>query len=201
MNLVLPETLSFPTAAEAPAGWDLEALRQERDAARIEPGYRLHLPSGPAPYVFHATCNVDTPQLWLVFERLVEILPEPVGLLFGVKDRELEKLPYAPKDQILPTLRLFRRELTTDGLLQLGLIHQTEDRSEEVFIAPAKYLRVWGTDLGRFRATMHGLGLEEKADLRFVDEFPLVFRTLSALDPTALSCGETLERVLQRLAE
>lgn len=198
MKLKLPSTLAFPSREEAPKSFDIDAANAHRAAARIEPGYVLSL-AEDKPFTFYARCNVDTDRLWDAFEAFAADLPDVVGTILGFKDEQPELVPYSARLGVVAHLRVYRRELTRDPFLEYGLIHQFEGRTEEVFVAAAKYLRVWGNDLARFRATAARLGLDEIADLRFVDEFPLTSHALHRFEPEALHFTEVLEDLRDRI--
>jgi hypothetical protein len=200
VNLRLPPTLASPREDEYPkTGYDVKAIDEARAAARIEPGYVLTIPTEPKPFTFYARCNLHTDQLWAAFEAFAACLPDDVGLLLGFKDEAPLRVAYRRRDETMPTLRLYRRELSCDPFLECGLIHQVDGRTEEVYIASAKYLRVWGNDLSLFRGTASALGLEEIPELRFVDQFPLTSHALSVVEPGALRFTDVLDDICERL--
>jgi hypothetical protein len=199
MKLKLPSTLTFPSRDEAPKHFDIDAADARRAAARIEPGYVVSAGAADKPFAFYARCNVDTDRLWDAFEAFAGDLPDVVGTILGCKDAKPQLLPYSARAGVVAHLRVYRRELTRDPFLEYGLIHQVDGRTEEVFVPAAKYVRLWGNDLVRFRATAARLGLDEIADLRFVDEFPLISHSLHFLEPEALPFTEVLEDLRDRL--
>jgi len=201
MRLKLPPTLAFPSREEVPKGYDIDLLDARRAAAQIEPGYVLSPADGDKPFAFYARCNVDTDQLWDAFEAFSGDLPDVVGTILGFKDERPKVLPYSARADVVAQLRLYRRELTRDPFLECGLIHQAAGRTEEVFVTAAKYFRVWGNDVVRFKATAGRLGLDEIADLRFVDEFPLTSHALRFVEPDALHFTDVLEDLCDRLNE
>jgi hypothetical protein len=201
VKLKLPPTLAFPTADDLPAGTDLATADAARAAARIEPGYTIELLSAPSRFTYFARCNVDNDDLFGVFEALVAKLPEPIGTIVGPKGEEPDFLPYAARADVMRILRLYRNEIVRDPFLECGVTHQVDGKSDEVFIAAAKYLRVWGNDVAAFRRTMAGLGLEEIPDLRFVDEFPLTSQALRVVEPGALHYVDVLEELAERVRD
>lgn len=175
MKLQLADGIRPPRLDEYPAGSDPAKIDALRDAAKIEPGYRLRSESGER---FMAEVNVDVDRLWETFEALAFVLPEPVSGILGFKDDEPMFSEYGEKAPVLAALHAVREELCHDGFLAFGVIHQTDLESEEVFVTSAKYLRVWGGDVARFRAIMQRLGLSPVEDLAFIDEFPIVSESL-----------------------
>jgi hypothetical protein len=198
-TLRLADGIRPPRHDEYPTGSEPAKVDTLRDAARIEPGYRLREAKDER---FMAEVNVDVDRLWETFEALAFVLPDPVSGIVGVKDDEPMFGEYADKAAVLATLHAVRDELCHDGFLAFGVIHQTATENEEVFVTSAKYLRVWGADLARFRATMTRLGLDEIPELAFIDEFPIVSETLRATrGETARHFGEVIDEVRRRFDE
>jgi hypothetical protein len=89
----------------------------------------------------------------------------------------------------------FKRELTQDGFLEVGVLYNDETMMEEVFIRSPKYLQYWGTDEERFRKTMEEFELFEVQTLNFIDEFPLVTEALRLHNAKAKETIEVLEHL------
>lgn len=195
--LVLPPTLAL--LEPDGTGSDVDLAAREAKRAHIAPGYRIYPAPEGAPYAFYARCNVDAPLLWDAFEALVRCVPDPVGTIAGIKDQKPRMLPYAPKEEVLRVLRLYRRELSEDALIEFGLIHQTRTTTHEVFVPAAKYISVWLTDRADFECTMKALHLEQIPDLRFVDEFPRVSSSLSAIVKEALHPEDVIAELEERI--
>ena len=174
-KLKLADGIRPPRADEYPAGTDAAKVDALREAANIRPGYRLR---AEADERFVAEVNVDVDRLWSVFEALAFVVPEPISGILGFKDDDPMFSEYADKASVLAALYSARDELSHDGFLAFGVIHQTADANEEVFVTSAKYLRVWGADVERFRAIMQRHDLERVDDLAFIDEFPIVSESL-----------------------
>lgn len=183
MKLKLADGIRPPRADEYPAGTDAAKVDALRDGANIRPGYRLRA-EGEGRYV--AEVNVDVDRLWALFEALAFVVPEPISGILGFKDDEPMFSEYADKASVLAALYSARDELCHDGFLAFGVIHQTATENEEVFVTSAKYLRVWGADVERFRAIMQRHELEPAPDLAFIDEFPIVSESLRVVrgEPT-----------------
>lgn len=201
MKLELAPTLSVPSPDEYPTELDRDATERGRASARLEPGYRLVEPRDPVGYSFYAFCNVPPARLWEVFEALVLGMAEPVRAIAGVKDEPPLVAAPAPKERALAILRVYKEELVNEGFLACGLLHQAPAVLEEVFIAPAKYLQVWGNDRDGFRRAMKAQGLAELPDLRRADEFPLVTRPLAEVRPGALPYQDLHDTLVERLRE
>ena len=201
MRLILPPTLMSPKAEDYPPHLDPAALDAAREAAGIDPGFSVSMSPEGATYEFHALVNVDAPRFWEVFERLVERIPEQCAIILGERDHEPYYGPYIAKDQLLPILRLFRRELALDPFLEWGVIHQTPTRTEEVFVPHAKYFRVWTSDAQGFRRELESLDLPEREKVITIDCFPLMSVVLRLVVPGAAETRETIERIIERLED
>lgn len=201
MRLILPPTLMPPKAEDYPPHLDPNAIDARRNAAGIEPGFSVSMAAEGATYELHALVNVDAPRFWEVFERLVERMPEQCAIILGERDDEPYYGPYIPKAELVPILRLFRRELADDPFLEWGVIHQTPTRTEEVFVPHAKYFRVWTSDAEGFRRELTGLDLPEREKVITIDTFPLVSLTLPTVVPGAAHARETVERIIERMED
>jgi hypothetical protein len=196
MKLRLADGIRPPRPDEYPAGADVAKIDALRDAAKIEPGHRFRSITDDR---FVAEVNVDVDRLWDTFEALAFVLPEPVSGIVGFKDDDPMFSEYADKATVLAALHSARDELCHDGFLAFGLIHQTASDNEEVFVTSAKYLRVWGADVARFRAIMTRLAIPLVEDLAFVDEFPIVSESLRVVrGETARHHDEVLADVRER---
>lgn len=168
--------------------------------ARLVAGYVLN-DTGRAGYTAYAEVNVHAPAVWHLFRDLVTgLLPEHAALLIGVKDEELHHRPYRYKVALLTALEPYGEALAGDGLLQFGLIWQRGDTTEEVFVEPAKYIKIWTNqpDVLKQILTEHGLNRAER--LTFLDEFPRVTEPVSH-PPEMYRYDELIERVLETEGE
>lgn len=69
-------------------------------------------------------------------------------------------------------------QLQHDGFLAFGVMFQHRGRTEEVFVAASKFLRIWTNDLGGVRAVLARHGIAEVPELEFIDEYPMVSESL-----------------------
>lgn len=185
-RLRLPQTLTFPEPAAWPSHLNYDATRAAYEAADITEGYRFNWPGSGAPFAFSAIINLHHEKLWDTFLHFTETLPTPSAIIVNVLEDEPHFGPYLDRELCLDLVRRYPKEITTDPFLELGLIHQTPDKTEEVFITGSKKLLVWGMDIEGFKKRMTELGLEEKPGMRTIDEFPLQRIALGQSDPDAL---------------
>ncbi|HJU69775.1 MAG TPA: hypothetical protein VJ650_16155 [Gemmatimonadaceae bacterium] len=132
-------------------------------------------PGRPPAFEVYAEANVDAPKLWPLFEALVRaLLPSIAAPLIGFKGEEPSKGHYTDRDLALAEFRPFRDALENDGFLHFGMIFQHNGVTEEVYVEPAKYLKVWSNRPDVLRAVFAQFGISEVQKLSFLDEFPLV---------------------------
>ena len=94
-------------------------------------------------------------------------------------------------------LARYEVELTQDGLIEIGALYNDKSVMEEVFICAAKYLKYWGMDEMRFRATMAEFHLNEVLGLKFVDEYPMTTEPLRLHNSEAKETQEVLQHLKQ----
>jgi hypothetical protein len=162
--------------------------------ADIAPGV-VTQPGKPPAFEVYAEANVDAPVLWDVFEALVRaLLPSVAAPLIGFKGEEPHKAHYTDRDLALAEFRPFRDALENDGYIHFGMIFQHDGVTEEVYVEPAKYLKVWSNRPDVLRAVFARFGIPEVRKLSFLDEFP---RVTDAIPFQDASPGYT--RVLEAL--
>ena len=172
LRLVLPRGVRFarpeemPTPAPPGVVWGTDA--------DVAPGV-VTKPGKPPAFEVCAEANVDAPMLWDVFEALVRaLLPSIAAPLIGLKEEEPHKAHYTDRDLALAEFRPFRDALANDGYIHFGMIFQHEGVTEEVYVEPAKYLKVWSNRPDILRAVFARFGIPEVQKLSFLDEFPRV---------------------------
>lgn len=98
-------------------------------------------------------------------------------------------------------LSKYRREISEDCHLELGLIHHTELELIEVFIAEAKYIKFWGTDETSFRNIMHKFNLSEIRDIEFIDEYPKAVYPLKSIIEDVADTYEIITDLQEKFTE
>lgn len=172
-RLIFPRGVRLARTDEVPAYAHADVARGAQ--ANITPGFVLH-PGKPPAFDVFAEANVDAPMLWEVFDALVRaLLPSVAAALIGFKDdEEPHKAHYSERDLALAEFFPYRDALANDGFLTFGMIFQHEGATEEVFVEPAKCLKIWSSRPHVIREVFAGFGIPELSELSFLDEFPRV---------------------------
>lgn len=185
--LEAPPTLSLPLPENFPGHPELLIGLKERESAKIAEGYmlwpnttHLHL-----PFTFYAEININNSRFWKLFTSLAYFLPETVSWIYNLYEQEASYGPYMNKKEIIQFLEKFELELTQDCNMEFGLIFQTDEELEEIFVAETKYIKVWSSKQAIFRQLMRTFGLEEIPDLKFNDEFPKTVTHLTSINANA----------------
>ena len=197
--LVLPDSIRLLRPDEVPLHDDRDKIL-ERVAAghreRFVAGYVLTDTAKPG-YTAYAEVNVHAPAVWHLFRSLVtRLLPEHAALLIGVKDEPLHYRPYRSKVSLLAALEPYGHELARDSFVQFGLIWQRSGKTEEVFVEPAKYFKVWTNRPTVLVQDLAESGLPRADSLAFLDEYPHVSEPVSH-PPEMYRYEELIERVLR----
>lgn len=200
-SLQLPKTIRTARYDEVPKDPEVIARIDARKTAKIVQGYIVKPNPEPGDFTFYAEVNIDIDQLWKLFRHLVLQLPDFVALVYGFKDEEPEYGRYMDKFELLNILNSFEVELTNDGFLEFGVLYSDGATLEEVFVAPAKYIKYWGTDEEQFRETMHAFSIYEVADLEFIDEFPLVTEAVRLFIEDIRETGDVMESLRQSVLQ
>jgi len=172
LRIVLPRGVRFARPGEIPMKAPDDVVWGSE--ADIAPGV-VTQPGRPPAFDVYAEANVDAPKLWSLFEALVRaLLPSTAAPLIGFKGEEPHKGHYTDRDLALAEFRPFRDALENDGYIHFGMIFQHDGVTEEVYVEPAKYLKVWSSRRDVLRAVFAQFGIPEVQKLSFLDEFPRV---------------------------
>lgn len=196
IKLKLPETLQLATLKDAPKQEDIIAKIKASENNNIIEGYRIEENSNTNyPYIFFAEINIDNDKLWALFNTMLLSMPDEISLITGHKDDMVDEVHYSnyqDKYTLYNKIEKYEKELTKDGFLQFGIIHQTDNYLEEVFVHSAKYIQYWGMDNNRFVDLMHKFSLYEVDNLEFIDSYPMVTTALFTLEPNVIHTSELL---------
>ena len=163
-------------------------------------GYLLK-ETGRAEFPAYAEINVHAPALWpLVRDLCRALLPERAALLIGTKDGELHSCPYREKAALLAAIEPYGEALARDGFVPFGFIWQHEGVTDEVFVAPARYLKVWTTRQPLLETVLREYRIPRVETMPFLDEYPRVTE-ITYHPPEMYTYRELLERVLAADAE
>ena len=197
--LELPPTIRQPLPNELPNNDEVKELMKKRSVANIVEGYKI-IPNTthPEPFTFYAEININNSRLWDLFIALSKILPDHIGTIYNLYEEKPFYGPYYPKQEIINLFTQYKLELTQDGFLEFGIIFNTKDKLEEIFIPEAKYIKFWGVNEASFRQTMNNFNLNEIRDINFIDQFPKVIESLSMKNNNAKQPEKVIEELNTR---
>ena len=201
--LKIPRTIRDISEEDVPGNSSAMEQRRAKRSARIIEGFKLFQNENKSefPFIFGAEINIDNDRLWDLFISLCEELPNNAALLFGFYDNDLNYGRYAEKERIIFELSKYRREISEDCHLELGLIHHTESKLIEVFIAEAKYIKFWGVDEISFMGIMSRFNLSETSDIEFIDEYPKAVYPLRTIVEDVADTFEIITNLQEKFTE
>lgn len=173
-DFIFPKGVRFPSEEEVPNREDKKSIINGYKNVKIKVGYILTETKND-DYKYYAEINVSSPDIWDVFEKLSkDLIPELSAPILGIKDQEDELYygPYANRDNLLNIFSNFKLELSNDGFIQFGLIHQVNKVTEEIFVNPSKHFSVWTDKKDKFLNVMEFFEISEYEELKFIDEYP-----------------------------
>jgi hypothetical protein len=175
-----PPTIRLPLPEELPNNPEVfEKLKKRQDAKIIEGFVLKPNNSHDLPFEFYAEININNSRLWELFTSLTNLLPDTVNCIYNLYEDEALFSPGLNKIDILTFLETLKIELTQDCNLEFGIIYNTEEELEEIFVSDSKYLKVWSSKEVSFRKIMHEFCINEIPGLNFIDEFPKVVEPLT----------------------
>lgn len=196
VKLELPETIRLAKLDEVPQQPGLIERIKASDNNNIVEGYTFSPnTNNDYPYRFFAEINVDNSNLWNLFKAMMLAMPDDISFITGRKDdstKDVAHSEYQDKYGLYNKIEKYERELTLDGFLKFGAIHQTENYLEEVFVHNAKYIQYWGGDEEKFRNTMNEFSLYEIKNLEFIDSYPIATTALFTLYNDVIETDELL---------
>jgi len=201
--LKIPRTIRDISEEDVPGNSSAMEQRRAKRSARIIEGFKLFQNENKSefPFIFGAEINIDNDRLWDLFISLCEELPNNAALLFGFYDNDLNYGRYTEKERIIFELSKYRREISEDCHLELGLIHHTESKLIEVFIAEAKYIKFWGVDEISFMGIMSRFNLSETSDIEFIDEYPKAVYPLRTIVEDVADTFEIITNLQEKFTE
>jgi hypothetical protein len=176
------ETLRFPRGVRLAQKGDIPRCTNEileRIAnARITTGFISKACSGSS-YSAYMEANIHADEIWIVFEALTaSLLPAVAAPLIGGIDADTVLGPYTDKSMALSALRTHKESLQHDGFIEFGMMFQSDERTEEVFVCASKYMKIWTNQPEVAEATLVSMRVPMAASLQFIDEFPHVTERL-----------------------
>jgi hypothetical protein len=200
--LELPPTLRFPRKNELPKNSEAFELLEKTKTANIVEGFTfLENDSRDLPFEFYAEININNSRIWKLFTAFANLLPADVSCVYNLFEEEAIYSQYLEKEFILAELERHQKEFSQDCNLEFGLVFDSDELFEEIFVSETKYLKFWGNNEVAFRNLMSEFNLQEIQNLNFVDEFPKVIKPLSKFDKNIKSSEEVIEQLNIAFAE
>lgn len=194
--LEAPPTIRPPRPDELPNNPEVFERLKKRENTNFVEGFKLNYnATQELPFKFYAEINIDNSRLWQLFTTLVNLLPDRLSCIYNLYEEKPIYSIYTDKKSILRQLANYRTELTQDCFLEFGLISQTHERLEEVFVPESKYIKCWGNNEVSFRQLMNDFRLEEIPDMNFFDEFPKVVEPLTMFNVNVKSPEIVIEEL------
>ncbi len=177
-DFIFPSTIRLLTPEEIRNGpykdeRSREELIEKLINGMIRSGYVLRNKADPTSK-YYAEINVSAPDIWKVFTELVEeLLPDECAPIWGLYDDDpLYGGNYQPKKNILSGFSPWSERMSNDGELQFGVISQTNEMLEEVFVNSTKFFEVWTSKVDKLRSVLQRHGIEETDHLEFIGQYP-----------------------------
>jgi len=175
-QIIFPKGIRFAKESEMPNSDNKSNLLLSIKNADIKEGYVL-FNSDTDNYKYYSEINISAPKLWSLFEKLaIAILPESSAPILGHIDDANDELfygSYTSTKKILEVCSNYKNELSNDGFIQFGIIHQVDGKTEEIFVKPTKHLVVWTNKLDEFKSVMNSFDIPEFEKMSFIDQFPI----------------------------
>lgn len=193
--LKLPPTIRLARKNELPKNSDAIELLEKSTTANIVEGFTFQEnTSQDLPFKFYAEINIDNLKFWQLFIALTNFFSEKISFIYNLFEEEIKYSPYLNKNFVLAELEKYKKELTQDCNFEFGLVFDSDELFEEVFVTDSKYFKIWGNDEKNFRNLMSEFGLNENQNLNFIDEFPKVVKPLINLDKSVFSTEILIEK-------
>lgn len=199
----LPLGIGIPKGTEYPSGLDAKAINDNRDSANIVEGFVLREVSNEKFSNF-AEVNINADKIWDVFCGLANELIDDVAYgLIGFKGENPTLSDFTDKEKLLAIFEEYKFELTNDGYLEFGIAYYDKNSLNEILVSNFKYMKIWTDRKEELIKTLNGFGIKEIEGLRFIDEFPVVSRALTANSDTGVrhysEVIESIERDFEQL--
>jgi hypothetical protein len=175
----LPLGIRVPRDDEYPSDVDVSEVNENRNSANIVEGFTFKEVSADK-YNYYTEVNVDADRGWDLFCCLTNsLIKENAYGIVAFKGQEPKLSQFTNVNTILNILEKHKFELTNDGYLEFGIASYDENSLNEVFVTSYKYFKIWSKEKDSLINALINFGLEEVAELQFVDEFPVVSEALT----------------------
>jgi len=141
---------------------------------------------------FYAEINIDNPKIWKLSKRLLGNLKGEGYIVYNLHDEEIQYGKRKNISEIIQKLDEIESDILNNCSVSLGVVQDSID-VKEVFIDESKFLKYWGSDEEYFRKIMNEFGLEEKEEMKFVDQYPKIVYDWSFVNKDAKTNEEVIE--------
>jgi hypothetical protein len=174
--LIFPRGVRFPLKEEIPG--DPSDVIDRIAEARITTGYVVNT-AEDQHFTTYIEANVHAPDVFETFRKLVfALMPDVAAPIIGIKDDEPVFGPYTDRVWAFNIFEPYADLLQNDGFLEFGVIHQSEQAFEEVFIDSTKYFKIWTNQRTIAEEVLQAAGIPPCETLQFIDEYPMVSLSL-----------------------
>lgn len=199
IRLRLPKTIRLATIEEVPDQKDIQERVRQAVNNNIVEGYRISFNKEKnLSYRFFAEINIDIDRLWALFKSMMMSMPESQRLLTAFRGDTPATAGYSAyhdKYSLYNGLSKYERELTSDGYIKFGVIHEAHNYQELILVTSSKYIQYWGMDIERFRGMMNNYSLYEMNNLEFVDNYPMVTTPLDLYEENVLAPTDIIKQL------
>jgi hypothetical protein len=101
-------------------------------------------------------------------------MPDVIAPLVGIKEEEPIIGPYTERAWAVGVFEPYLDMLQNDGFLEFGVVCQSEATIEEIFVASAKYFKIWTNYREVAEEILQSAGIPRCETLEFIDEYPMV---------------------------
>lgn len=154
-------------------------------SANLTTGYTL-VRTEDKPFGYYIEANVHAPDVFGIFRDLAFVLmPDAAAPLVGIKEDEPVFGPYTDRALAVAVFEPYADFLANDGFIEFGIIHQSKQAFEEIFIASPKYFKIWTNNPSGAEGVLQRAGIPRSEDLAFIDEYPMVSLSVDGKEQAA----------------
>ncbi len=193
-KLKIPFVIRQPNEIDIPKGDSTYNSWKERKSIILEEGYVFALNENQEELNFDFYCeiNVNNPNLWRLSKRLLDNLEGEAYIVYNLHEDEVRYGDKISITEIIQKLDKIESDILNNCSVSIGII-QNEDKLNEVFIDESKFIKYWGTDEEFLRGIMKDFGIEEREEMKFVDQYPKIVYDWNFVNKEAKTNEELIE--------
>ena len=193
-KLKIPFVIRQPNEIDIPKGGSTYNSWKERLSVELVEGFVLTENENQKElnFDFYAEINVDNQRIWELSKRLLENLKGESYIVYNLHEEEIQYGKKKDISEIIQKLDKIKSDIINNCSISLGII-QDSISLKEVFIDESKFLKYWGSDEGYFRRIMNEFGIEEKEEMKFVDQYPKIVYDWRFVNKEAKTNEEVIE--------